>query len=327
MTHTHEVVNSSMSRSSGPLVSVIMPFLNAERFIREAIESVLAQTYDNWELLLVDDGSTDRSSDIAKDYARRFQAKIKYLKHIRHQNRGTSASRNLGIRHAHGEYIAFLDSDDAYFPHKLEHQISLLNSHPNVALVCGRSETSHSWSGNREDTNREVIQQLDVPLDTIVKPPTMLLLYLRDEAANPTDTMVRREAVDAVGGWEETFKQLHDDQAFYAKLCLRYNVFVSSTCSYRYRKHPASMCQVALAAGQHPAARQRFLNWLKRYLSEKEIRHQELWRVLQAERRQAWRLCHPKLTRIQRELLGSRGILRRVGRWILPLRLRAWLRT
>jgi glycosyltransferase involved in cell wall biosynthesis len=327
MTHTHEVVNSSMSRNDGPLVSVIMPFLNAERFIREAIESVLAQTYDNWELLLVDDGSTDRSSGIARDYARRFQGKIKYLEHVSHQNRGTSISRNLGIRHARGEYIAFLDSDDAYFPHKLEHQVSVLEMHRNAALVCGRNQKWFGWTGNQEDIKGELLQQLDLPLDTLVDPPTMLLSYLRDESATPQDTLIRRQAVDAVGEWEEAFRALHDDQAFYAKLCLNYSVFVSSTCSYRYRRHPASMCRVAVAAGQHPAARQRFLKWLKHYLSEKEICHQELWRVLQNERRQVWRLCHPKLSRIQHNLFGATGIPRRVGRWIVPLRLRAWMRT
>lgn len=325
--HVYELITASMNRNNTPLVSVIMPFLDAEKFIAEAIESVLAQTYDNWELLLVDDGSTDRSSDIAKAYARKFPGKVTYLEHIAHQNRGTSVSRNVGIRHARGEYIAFLDSDDTYLSHKLEHQVSVLELHPNAALVCGRNQTWYSWTGNQGDIKHELLQQLDVPLDALVKPPTMLLSYLRDESATPQDIMIRREAVEAVGGWEETFQQLHDDQAFYAKLCLGYDVFVSSTCSYRYRKHPASMCQVALAAGQHPAARQRFLNWLKRYLSEKEIQHQELWRALQNERKQVWRLCHPRLSRMHRDLFGGQSILRRAGRWIIPLRLRAWLRT
>jgi glycosyltransferase involved in cell wall biosynthesis len=322
----YELANSSMNAKSAPLVSVIMPFLNAETFIRQAIDSVLAQTYDNWELLLVDDGSTDRSSEIAKDYARKFPGKIKYLEHIGHQNRGTGVSRNLGIRRAQGEYITFLDSDDTYFPHKLAHQVALLNIHPDAALVCGRSETWYSWTGNQEDVKREVVQRLDVPLDTLVKPPAMLLSYLRDESANPTDTMIRREAVEAVRGWEETFRGLHDDQAFYAKLCLSNDVFVSSTCSYRYRKHPASMCQVALASGQHPAARQTFLNWLKRYLSERGIQDQEVWRVLQNERKQVWRRRHPMLWRVRRNLFGANGIPRRAGRWIIPSRLRAWLR-
>ena len=88
-----------------PAVSVIVIFLNEERFLEEAIESVLAQTYHDWELLLVDDGSTDRGSDIARDYAQRFAGQIRHLEHGGHANRGMSASRNLGLRHAKGRFI------------------------------------------------------------------------------------------------------------------------------------------------------------------------------------------------------------------------------
>src|SRR5258706_2880162 len=79
------------------LVSVVVIFLNAERFISEAVESVVAQTYGNWELLLVDDGSNDGSTEIARSYAAKFPDKIRYLEHHGHENRGMSASRNLGI--------------------------------------------------------------------------------------------------------------------------------------------------------------------------------------------------------------------------------------
>src|SRR5215218_5812117 len=97
--------------SSESLVSVIIIFLDAERFIEEAIESVFAQTYDDWELLLVDDGSTDGDTRIALEYAEQNPGRVRYLQHPGHQNRGMSASRNLGIGSARGEYIAFLDAD------------------------------------------------------------------------------------------------------------------------------------------------------------------------------------------------------------------------
>src|SRR5262245_21147944 len=100
------------------LVSVIISFLNAERFIQEAIESVFAQGYEHWELLLVDDGSTDESTAIARRYTAQHPERVRYLEHAGHQNRGLSASRNLGIRHAQGEYIAFLDADDVWLPHR-----------------------------------------------------------------------------------------------------------------------------------------------------------------------------------------------------------------
>ena len=85
-----------------PLVSVVIIFLNPGEFLSEAIESVFAQTYGNWELLLVDDGSTDSSTDVALQYAARYPERTRYLEHKGHQNRGMSASRNLGIRNARG---------------------------------------------------------------------------------------------------------------------------------------------------------------------------------------------------------------------------------
>ena len=80
-----------------PLVTVITIFLNAERFIEEAIESVLAQSYAEWELLLVDDGSTDASTEIALRYAEQYPQKVRYFQHTEHENHGISASQNLGI--------------------------------------------------------------------------------------------------------------------------------------------------------------------------------------------------------------------------------------
>src|SRR5918994_2063107 len=104
--------------SGKSLVSCIVIFLDEERFIEEAIKSVFAQTYENWELLLVDDGSTDGSTQIALRYAERHPGKVRYLEHPGHQNRGMSASRNLGISQAKGEYVALLDADDVWLPHK-----------------------------------------------------------------------------------------------------------------------------------------------------------------------------------------------------------------
>ena len=93
-----------------PRVSVVLIFLDAERFLREAIESVLAQTFSAWELLLVDDGSTDGSSEIARCYAAEHPGAIRYLTHPGRENRGMSASRNLGIGAAAGEFVAFIRS-------------------------------------------------------------------------------------------------------------------------------------------------------------------------------------------------------------------------
>src|SRR5690349_17341742 len=87
-----------------PRVSVICIFFEAQRYFAEAIDSVLAQDFDDFELLLVDDGSSDASSEIAKGYARLQPERVRFLEHPNHANRGMSATRNLGLRHARGEY-------------------------------------------------------------------------------------------------------------------------------------------------------------------------------------------------------------------------------
>src|SRR6266699_1417076 len=107
------------------MVSVIISFLNAEKFLEEAIDSVFRQTWGGWELLLVDDGSSDASTGIALRCARENERKVRYLEHARHQNLGQAASRNVAISHSAGELIAILDSDDVWLPCKLEQQVAL----------------------------------------------------------------------------------------------------------------------------------------------------------------------------------------------------------
>jgi len=114
-----------------PLVSIITPCYNAQAYIAEAIESVLAQTYEHWEMLIVDDASTDKSREIIQSYAEK-DSRIKLI--MNEQNRGTARSRNRAIEQARGEYIALLDSDDVWLSNKLEVQITLMDSE--VVFVC-----------------------------------------------------------------------------------------------------------------------------------------------------------------------------------------------
>jgi glycosyltransferase involved in cell wall biosynthesis len=95
-----------MSSQKRPLVSAVIAFMNEEQFLGETIESVLQQDYDNFELLLIDDGSTNKSTDIAKDYSKKYPGKIFYFDHENHQNHGVCISRNLGVEKARGDLIA-----------------------------------------------------------------------------------------------------------------------------------------------------------------------------------------------------------------------------
>lgn len=105
------------------LISIIMPAYNAKKYISDSIKSVLNQTYSNWELIVIDDCSTDDTSIIIKEYCKR-DYRIKYIKQSK--NSGAACARNKGIKEANGTYIAFLDSDDLWYSNKLELQVSFM---------------------------------------------------------------------------------------------------------------------------------------------------------------------------------------------------------
>jgi glycosyltransferase involved in cell wall biosynthesis len=107
-----------------PLISVVIPAYNAEKYLEETLASVRAQTFQDYEILVVDDGSTDRTVQIASDYDD--------VQLLLQQNRGSAAARNTGIRAASGAYVAFLDADDIWLPSKLEKQVAYLQAHPRI---------------------------------------------------------------------------------------------------------------------------------------------------------------------------------------------------
>ncbi|HEX6386757.1 MAG TPA: glycosyltransferase [Anaerolineae bacterium] len=290
---------------SNSLVSVIIIFLNAEQFLEEAIESIFAQSYGNWELLLVNDGSTDGSTAIACEYARQYPGKVCYLEHEEQQNRGMSASRNLGIRHARGEYVAFLDSDDVWLPHKLAQQVAILDTRPEAAMVYGPTQWWYSWTGKPEDSGRDFVLEAGVPANTLIQPPLLLARFLQMESISPCtcSVLLRREVVERVNGFEESFRGLYEDQAFFAKLCLAAPILVTDECVARYRQHTNSGSSIARKTGQRRAARLTFLKWLERYLSRKGVEDGEVWQAL---RRELWPYQHPFLYRLRRRLGQSR---------------------
>ena len=126
---------SSESNATSGMVSVVMPCYNGADFISETIDSVLAQTYENWELLIIDDGSSDNSLEIVKSYA----ATDPRIRPISQANAGSAAARNNGIKQARGQYIALLDSDDLWLPEFLESQITFMKS-KNAYCVCSSYE-------------------------------------------------------------------------------------------------------------------------------------------------------------------------------------------
>jgi glycosyltransferase involved in cell wall biosynthesis len=301
-----------------PRVSVVISFLNAERFLEEAIESVFAQTFKSWELLLVDDGSSDSSSQIARRCSTEHPHLVKYLEHHNHRNRGLPASRNLGIRSAIGDYIALLDSDDVWLPDKLEQQVAILDSHSEVAMVSGATQYWRSWAGNSSDQQRDYVQGSNIPANRIYEPPALLKLHLSWQAFPPcpSDMLFRRESILNLGGFEESFigsLSAYEDQAFLVKVYSDLPVFVSDECLDRYRLHPDSICAKVTRAGQAQATRAFYLNWLAEYLSSQGTYDAELKKLVQ---RELWG------NRIQelRARIRLRSRLKRAARFVIGWR-------
>lgn len=131
------------------LVSAIIPVYNYERFLAEAIESVLNQTYQNVEVIVVDDGSTDRSSEVAKSFADRG------VRYCNQENAGIGPARNTGVELAQGEFFAFLDADDRWPEDKLERQLRAFENDPALEMVFGQALQLHNgpeWEAGVKDT-------------------------------------------------------------------------------------------------------------------------------------------------------------------------------
>jgi len=306
-----------------PRVSVVIIFLNpGANYLVEAIASVRSQVHVDWELILVDDGSSDDSSAVARAAAAAEPERIRYLEHPGHANLGMSASRNLGISVARGRYIAFLDADDTYLPERLAHHVAILDAEPEAAMVYGPYLEWFSWDAQAAGADR--VSALGVEAETTHPAPGILEAFITSGGHNLPgicSITVRREAVAAVGGFEPEFRGCYEDQVFLSKICSRFAVHVTARCLDRYRQHAASCTARAELTGEylpglpHPA-RERFLRWLQAYLAREGRFDGEMRRAIE---RELWPYDHPKafalvglpvlrakfaLKRLKREVIG-----------------------
>lgn len=294
---------------SAPRVSAIIIFKDGLPFIEEAVESVLAQTYSSLELIMVDDGSVDGSGAVAEAYARRQPELTRLVRHPKGRNRGMSASRNLGVRHARGTYIAFLDADDVWLRSKTAEQVAILDAHPNVGLLYGRTQIWHSWSieaGVPED----FFFDLGVEPEKVYAPPALLANLIENRYQTPTtcNAMIRRETYEALGGFEDSFRGMYEDQVFWAKLYLNWETCVSDRYWARYRQHPGNQ--------EQGSSRVRYLRQRKDFLRFVRGYARPYWESLDDRTRkvldrQLWFAEHPYLDLIGRKVSGwTRTVLR-----------------
>ncbi len=282
--------HASTSRPALPLVTVVMIFLNTAKYLSEAIESVLAQQYTHWELILVDDGSTDGSSDIARGYEERHPERVRYLEHPHHENRGMSASRNVGVQAGKGTYVAFLDSDDVWLPQKLSEHVALLEQHTEAGWLASGLIMWYSWTRREADAASDRTRELRIERDTVLQPPRHFCEFLRNGGALPgiNSLLIRRSAIEAVGGSDERFRGAYEDQVLVSKLALNFPVYIASGCLDRYRQHSESHTAAVRKNGEyHPflphALRRPFLEWVEAYVREQQITDPAVAEVVQAQ--------------------------------------------
>jgi glycosyltransferase involved in cell wall biosynthesis len=221
-------------------VSAIIIVFNGETFLEEAVESVLAQSFTDWELIIVDDGSTDGTADLAARLILRDPDRIMLLAHPDRGNHGMSASRNLGVAHARGEYVGFVDADDVWLPQKLSEQVAILDAEPADGMVYGRTLIWYSW--DPAGAEKDHFYSLGVEPDRSYPPPRLFNNLMLNRFQTPTtcNALVRRTAIEAVGGFDPAFRDLFEDQLFFAKIMLKFPVHVCSKTWAKYRQHSAA---------------------------------------------------------------------------------------
>lgn len=219
-----------------PSVSVIMPAYDVAAYIGEAIQSVIAQTFADWELIIVDDGSRDESGAIAASYA----ACDTRIRVVRQENAGLSAARNHAMRLSQSELIAILDSDDLWHPEFLASQVALLQQYPEIDIVTGNAWNLGGW--------RDGSPWCPHPDP---RPQPSLVEILRDEQAVFIMSVVRRRVFDAIGGFDETLRS-NEDYHFWLRAALAGFRFVRNDRPlgyYRRRESSLSASDVRMMRG------------------------------------------------------------------------------
>lgn len=255
-------------------ISVLMTVWNSARYVGEAIDSIVAQqTGYRWELILVDDGSTDDSLAVLQAIQRDHPERILILRHPQGENRGMSASRNLALKQARGRVVAFLDSDDVWLPDHLETQMQALENHPDAAMIYGAAERwcDHAAVFDQQQAERAFWGENYIPplvpageRTGLLSPGTLVGWFLADQGKVPCicTVLARTAAVRRIGGFNNRFRGLYEDQVFHTKLSLLYPVYANPVCTARYRLHPDSCSATALSTDKYQASLA-FEKWLQ----------------------------------------------------------------
>lgn len=194
-----------MQSKTTPLVTIIIPSYNYGHFISQTLDSLLAQSYQNWECIIVDDGSTDNTIDVVALY----QSRDRRFKNIRQENQGPSSARNTGIKNISGKYIQFLDADDLLERRKLEHHVWYMEDNPEVDLVYG---SARYFRIDNPDERRYSNKPVDEPWMPGVSGCGSEVLHalLKENIMVMSAPLIRREVIEDVGYFDTTILVMED---------------------------------------------------------------------------------------------------------------------
>lgn len=230
-------------QSNSELVSTIVPTFNRARLVVRAVASALAQTYQNHEVIVVDDGSSDETRSALETA---FGNRIRYFYK---ENAGVSSARNYGLREASGDFLCFLDSDDVWHEQKLELQAACLHEHPDLGLVL----TDIEWVDPDGRTTRIEHRRAWLPADG-----WLLSAALREPAFVPSTVMLRRAVYATVGPFDTTLKTAEDID-FYLRVAKEFQIGLIEKPLTRYMSGHASLSEPAAAFGDYAYVLERFV--------------------------------------------------------------------
>jgi glycosyltransferase involved in cell wall biosynthesis len=209
-------------RAQKPLVSVVIPCYKQARFLGEAIESVLGQTYGGHDVVVVDDGSPDETAAVAARYPA--------VRCLRQANAGLPAARNAGLRAARGEYVIFLDADDRLLPGALQFGLDAFERHPDTGFVCGHNTCINVDGGPYNHQRKPCI---GIDYNTLLRGNTIEV---------PASVMYRRSVLEAVRGFDPSLN-VAEDYDLYLRIARTHRVFCHHHAVAEYRRHGESMSQ------------------------------------------------------------------------------------